>query len=68
VLRSLTCTCAYPGPGSSGGSKVDLELLDTPFMSKPAAQHALMVLQLNKSWPAFLAGITQALMEDVTMM
>ena len=50
------------------GGKVEFELLDTPFMSKPAAQNALLVLQLNNSWPMFLAGITQALMEDVTVM
>ena len=50
------------------GAKVDFELLDTPFMSKPAAQSALLVLKLNSSWPVFLASITQSLMEDVTVM
>ena len=50
------------------GGAVELELLDTPFMRKPAAQNALLVLKLNHSWPGFLAAITQALMEDVTVM
>lgn len=57
--------------GSSGGyssGKLELELLDTPFMSKPAAQSGLLVLKLNHSWPVFLANITQALMEDVTVL
>jgi len=54
--------------GSGASSKLDFELLDTPFMRKPAAANALLVLRLNNSWPMFLASIQQALMEDVTVM